>query len=1192
MAATITDLFETSKIVWDNTNDPCILLIYKDPPRESLEPGLKSSSRSSIDLHLDLAEATPDWDLFSPTGEAAQKKLFDPLSAKRFVWGWWRKPWERHDALLTAVRNVCDSGKAVKAILYNQYSNTSANAAIHSVYFRPGLTSIPVPYAWRHRCPAYYREARYLCGAYFIMNLLGSAKTGDASEVLKSFFIDAASFEHLEQTYPRDLQPPLHVRNVVRPHLFSQASKQDIRASEHTLFLLNSESQAGSAVKRLSNHVSAISNTADNGIANTFSRGTWTDALPSLKQVDTQGWKMLARLPNTISALGRLARLASSRTTRFDLELVALAHLNEGLKPVLFEGSPSLAESLRNWVLTESEVDARVAAGKVFSVAWEIASKRYKLAPQSTYLRNLPGIETIISAVKFEFGGKFYRDHLSHNVRAALLAAELHSRIRSSQPTLELDGDRVCFFGGLFHDISLPIVSFPELASGLAKAMRGAPLVEEGTYVVNPLFNAEAFSNALYYACVLASISYDKRRPRVDAAHLWNDPAQTFEKADPAVLREVLLCAQNGKHAIASAALLFQAAVMGRGGGKFTANAVNDLFSDLFSSNDTQAVQELHGIIQSAALHDRREAGNRRGMNEIPSETPISLDWDKYLCPLIVSVADECQEWGRPLADIQSMGAIDATVSLTSESVDATFQLADETQTFSRVPFSPLESLLGKFQTLRSLRGNLPPTGRSDARISLSLNDLKVFYLWHVRDNFRLSFAGDTTHVPYNTGRRIKGPHLIVGNPDTDLFAIGVGDEVSPTDRIARDFLVISGSARATLRNLLGQTATRLSSISVSDTGLNLSLDGGEATIRGSLSSYAFGELNRSDCYPSQAFLKGEGAVAVASFAVSEVTVQPASVASIVDLARTISREHFLDYDWRFTTASCELLIDCLSTFEDTRKIAYLGCPILAITHALQRPKSKLQFLLIDKGHPDITEWISMGLLTAAQFLQCEITAENAPPHTGTFDAVIADPPWYAEDYSVFAKWARSLVRRGGVVGITNLPTGGPYKDTKRQQLRRAQDATFGAALRDESYVGSADVSYVAPAFETSWGGDRPFVDHDLDRYRPAKVDFFRVFDVRPHWKSPNPQTRTKRILPSVLPLKDGHYVRAVEALPGTPTFVKLYTYRKLSKINDVGSSILAWSTKNTVVEMEQGGAPIRDHAELARLVELYESKT
>ena len=74
-----------------------------------------------------------------------------------------------------------------------------------------------------------------------------------------------------------------------------------------------------------------------------------------------------------------------------------------------------------------------------FIETWKVISEKYKLTDFTGYFELLPVLEEIIHATQYGLEKKFYRDHLNHNIRAALLSAYIMYDNNTNEPEKEIN---------------------------------------------------------------------------------------------------------------------------------------------------------------------------------------------------------------------------------------------------------------------------------------------------------------------------------------------------------------------------------------------------------------------------------------------------------------------------------------------------------------------------------------------------------------------------------------------------------------------------------------------------------------------------------------------------------------------------------------------------------------------------------
>jgi len=889
-----------------------LLLVYKDDLVQ--QKGLLSSARISqsltIEVHRELARAAVPL--------SAEPTLFRDLEPRfRYnerhspaappgccVWGWWRKPWESHGQLLAALQLAARSREKPVALLYNQYLRRLYQATIHDVYFEPQLTTVVAPGSWRERCPEYYRDTSHLCGAFFALAI--APVESDAKE-LRDLFVDAASFEFDALISPTIVPPPEDTIPACRSMIDAPPRRSSLRVAETTMLVVRPSKQRENTAELLRLH-----DFGDADLAYALRGTAWADILDVLSHASLTTWARLGECPDSIAELGRKARESDSRLTRLDFELMARACASARLRALLAaqdgNGGPRftpLGAALRRWVTTSGERDARRAAADVFKDAWSAATLRYKLAAlPPTYFDHLPAMEAIASAVRHELGKKFYRDHLSHNVRAALLAASL---IGQAGPTLDpaLNEAVVAFFAGLLHDIALPVTTYPDTVGNLAQALTTVHATGNANPPVAGILDRRHLRRSLAYVALFASTPNVSSVQSDDLLAPWRDPDRALKHADRQLLFEELLCAGSDEHALISAALLFDAAV--RGASHDFDSGVRSLLSRMTGPTADLMGRELAAILQSIALHDRKPAASYHGVDEPPCNTPKALYWSGFGMPMLVEIADEFQEWGRTVGAIEGLGAVDGSLDLGPGSLQSSVVLSNKPETFATVPFSLLESMLGKIRSAGRLIYGEPDGPR--LRVAIKTGNLHAFRLLYaskgVATKIMLREGHEFMSLSQNDSQRTDEVH---GGSDSELLRIVVDAPGNP----GRDYVLLHGP-RPLLDKcvMLARTHAQLQAITLDAERVQFFCSDG-SVLRGLIESYRFGDLDQSrDSAPRDQFPK-RGVIAVLRVCVGDVSaVEPAP---LFRRPHMTPAPHFLDSDWRFTERTARLIVDYASS--------------------------------------------------------------------------------------------------------------------------------------------------------------------------------------------------------------------------------------------------------------------------------------
>lgn len=123
---------------------------------------------------------------------------------------------------------------------------------------------------------------------------------------------------------------------------------------------------------------------------------------------------------------------------------------------------------------------------------------------------------------------------------------------------------------------------------------------------------------------------------------------------------------------------------------------------------------------------------------------------------------------------------------------------------------------------------------------------------------------------------------------------------------------------------------------------------------------------------------------------------------------------HPLDYEWRYTPVTRDLLMDrCLRFTDLDDPIALLGTPTLA--SVLDRQSRRL--LLIDSNAETLAALRRHGYLTDTTVVSADLTIWRCPrswQHQAR--VVVCDSPWYPEAFAMFLRAAATLLRTGGTV--------------------------------------------------------------------------------------------------------------------------------------------------------------------------------
>ena len=252
--------------------------------------------------------------------------------------------------------------------------------------------------------------------------------------------------------------------------------------------------------------------------------------------------------------------------------------------------------------------------------------------------------------------------------------------------------------------------------------------------------------------------------------------------------------------------------------------------------------------------------------------------------------------------------------------------------------------------------------------------------------------------------------------------------------------------------------------------------------------------------------------------------------------------------------------------------VCYLGCPTVALWHA--KHYDGPGWLLLDKGHFALTKWLD-GQITRDQFLQFDVFTPLPNALRDKFAVVIADPPWYDDEYRAFWQQAQALVKPKGIIGVTYYPsTFDKAKYERFQELMRSEYALFGAT----------EIDYEVPEFEAISSLQSEFEHPESGIYRPGYMDFYQAPAKKKQTVVTGSASR-QEALRAVEVLDDVHYMRCRELVKDSSTYPLRVTVARhgLGHVTRIPGSCVGWTTRNLVVTSAKGAG--REVSSLAELV-------
>jgi DNA-directed RNA polymerase subunit H (RpoH/RPB5) len=169
---------------------------------------------------------------------------------------------------------------------------------------------------------------------------------------------------------------------------------------------------------------------------------------------------------------------------------------------------------------------------------------------------------------------------------------------------------------------------------------------------------------------------------------------------------------------------------------------------------------------------------------------------------------------------------------------------------------------------------------------------------------------------------------------------------------------------------------------------------------------------------------------------------------------------HPLDYDWRFSDAAVEnLLNECKKLTPLNSTIVLIGTPSLL---RMGIEQSYPRQLLLLEASPTITASLTQAV-PLAQVVRCDVIKEPLPKLGA--EAVVLDPPWYPEHIHSFLWAACQLCKIGGHI-LISMPPFGTRPSVEREWMNVLDWAEkIGLTL---VRLDKMALPYVSPPFEVN----------------------------------------------------------------------------------------------------------------------------
>jgi hypothetical protein len=341
------------------------------------------------------------------------------IDGKYFVWGWWKKPGESHNKMFRILKDICDKGENINALLYNRYMRRSYTAKIHDIYYVPFASTISIPRHWESRCPPYYLKKHHLCGAYFLMELNTELKDNASPNgkrtnvdveyedfidgnvekiipyknpqiVLKEFFVDKDTFDDI---FLKDISVISQAEGVIEKSnniVDKEIVPLSLKLTDQTIFLLRETT-------KIEKFRDLFETGQEENINDEIKDLSKNDAIDFIKEMTRKDWEKLYSLKETINEIGKIFQNNNMPVTATDIRLVSCL-INEKVLDSADKLS-DLEMTIINWMLSDDYKKQREEAARFFSLAWEHSIKM-GMPKDEGYFDKLPQHEDISSSKK------------------------------------------------------------------------------------------------------------------------------------------------------------------------------------------------------------------------------------------------------------------------------------------------------------------------------------------------------------------------------------------------------------------------------------------------------------------------------------------------------------------------------------------------------------------------------------------------------------------------------------------------------------------------------------------------------------------------------------------------------------------------------------------------------------------------
>lgn len=167
---------------------------------------------------------------------------------------------------------------------------------------------------------------------------------------------------------------------------------------------------------------------------------------------------------------------------------------------------------------------------------------------------------------------------------------------------------------------------------------------------------------------------------------------------------------------------------------------------------------------------------------------------------------------------------------------------------------------------------------------------------------------------------------------------------------------------------------------------------------------------------------------------------------------------HPLDFDWRFTEETAVRLLEKLARLCRPRNlVALLGTPSV---HMLANRRGIADRFVLFDGNHSLADNPTSSLPREGVYL-CDLLGDV--PNLPSFQAVLADPPWYVEQAAGFLRFASQICDTGGTILLSFAPEGAKPEIADQRQRIIAEAGRVGLSFSGSEHLA---LSYATPFFE------------------------------------------------------------------------------------------------------------------------------